>query len=555
MGAIKGRVLEIISCPFCSYTTKRVTSIETHIGDVHGKTPPEAWVEVHGPSNCRCGCGTPTKWLGWKRGFTDFVNGHNASIYSYMDQDDAREVVEKRNQTLKNSMQSGDVVHWARGLTKESNETLRVAATKRAVTVKQQYDSGERSSWSKGLNKETDQRIKTLSQTLKDSFVTGSNKIWSAGLTKDTDDRIKGMATKVSLALRKEVLRKRLDQYKRLKEDEVRSRIEKDSNLTVIGGLERYVNDASPVIKVKCLGCGAEFYDSLRRLQRGRCYVCQPAGSAVQQEISDYLTSLGVNINRNDRTMLNGLEIDIFIPSHNLGIEYNGLYWHSDLHKSSTYHDNKTKVAKRQGVTLLHVFEDDWRDHPDIIKSMILHRMKMTPRCVGARKLKLAKLDKKTREEFFEANHIDGDVASLVAWGLFLGSELVSALSVRKPFHKSHSDHYEVARFCTKTYTHVPGALQRLTKVALNFVATNSKAGLMTYVDMRIGTGSGYESSGFVKISETPPRFWWTDFDNRFNRFKFKADPTRGLSEAEVAAEVGVVKIWGCSNLVYRMGV
>lgn len=555
MGAIKGRELNLLSCPYCGFSSKRITKLEHHIQDVHGKNPIESWLEINGNKSCHCGCGATTKWLNWKLGFSDFINGHNAYIYNHMDDEAAKQIVKKRSSTLRESIVNGDVTPWAKGKTKRDNKTLELAASKRSATMREQFKSGERKAWSMGLNKENDVRVHALSEKLKSSFASGNKKIWSTGLTKDSDQRLNQMATRVSLSLRKEVLRKRLDQYKRLKEDEVKSRIEGQSNLKVIGGLDQYVNDASPVIKVKCSTCNAEFYDSLRRLQTGRCYVCQPTGSAAQQEISDYVSTLGFETKRNDRTILKGLEIDLFIPSHNLGIEYNGLYWHSDLHKSSTYHDNKTKTAVACGVSLLHVFEDDWRDHPDIIKSMILHRLKMTPRHIGARKLKLAKLDKKTREAFFEANHIDGDVASLVAWGLFLGTELVSALSVRKPFHKSHSDHYEVARFCTKTYTHVPGALQRLTKVALGFVSANSKAGLMTYVDTRLGTGSGYESSGFIKISETPPRFWWTDFDNRFNRFKFKADPSRGLSEAEVAAEIGVVKIWGCSNLVYRMRV
>ena len=507
MGAIKGKKIDPVLCPYCSFSSKRITTIEEHLGDQHGKTPIDAWLEKHGQKKCKCGCGETTKWLNFKLGFSEFINGHNASIYNYLDHDVAEEIVKKRNNTLKNSIESGEIIPWCKGQTKQNNHVVANAAQKRSETVKKQFESRERIAWSKGLSKETDDRLKLISTKLKESFRSGDKKIWSQGLTKDTDTKVKEMAAKVSLSLRKESIRKRLDQYKRLKEDEIKSRIEGDSNLTVIGGLEKYVNDASPVIKVKCKNCNNEFYDSLRRLQRGRCYLCQPTGSAAQQEISDYILNLGIEIKRNDRTSLDGQEIDIFIPSHNFGIEYNGLYWHSDLHKSSTYHDNKTKFARTKGIQLVQVFEDDWRDKSDIVKSLILHKLKMTPKSIGARKLKLAKLDKKTRESFFEENHIDGDVASLVSWGLFRGDELVSALSVRKPFHRAHGDHYEVARFCTKKYLHVPGALHKLTKVALEFVRINCKKGLMTYVDTRFGNGLGYETCGFIKINETPPRF------------------------------------------------
>jgi hypothetical protein len=553
MGAIKGKKLEQIVCPFCVYSSKRITAVEQHIVDHHEKTPMQAWVEINGVKLCKCGCGSQTKWINWKLGFSDFINGHNASIYSYLEQSLAEEIVKKRSDSLRESMKQGLVISWSKGLTKDTSKILSNAAKKRSETVTQQFASGDRQIWSKGLTKTTDERVANFSKNLKEEFANGTRKPWSLGLTKDSDQRVKEMAVKVSLSLRKESLRKRLDQYKRLKEDEIKLRIEDNSQLRVVGGLEQYVNDASPVIKVKCNLCNAEFYDSLRRLQKGRCYICQPAGSVAQQEISDYISLMGLSIKRNDRVQLDGQELDIFIPSHNLAVEYNGLYWHSDLHKSSIYHQNKSKLAGSKGVQLVHVFEDDWRDRPDIVKSMILHRLKLTSRKIGARKLRLAKLDKKTREEFFESNHIDGDVASLVAWGLFSEKELIAALSVRKPFHKSHGGYYEVARFCTKTYTHVPGALRKLTKIALEFTKANSKLGLMTYVDRRFGSGEGYQSSGFEKINETPPRFWWTDFENRYNRFKFKADPARGMSEADVAAEIGVVKIWGCSNLIYRV--
>jgi len=553
MGAIKGRVLEPVRCPFCAFESKRLTSFEAHLGEKHQLTVESAWIKVNGQRVCRCGCGQIPKWVGWKVGYSDFIIGHNASIYNYLDSGEAQQVIEKRNSTLKQSLETGAVTNWAKGLSKQTDDRLMQASQKRSLTVSQQFKSGDRIIWSKGHTKYTDDRLLELSNKLKEEFSSGSRVAWSVGLNKDNDVRIRNMAIKVSLSLKKESLRKRLDQIKRLKVDEIKNRIEVGSNLKVIGGTEHYINDASPVIKVKCDVCGSEFHDSLRRLQRGRCYICQPTGSAAQQEIADYIVSLGVTLKRNDRSVLKGIELDVLVPDHNFAIEYNGLYWHSDLHKSSAYHENKLKMASEVGIQLMHVFEDDWRDKSDIVKSMILHRLKMTPNKYGARQLRVGKLDVESRRKFFNANHVDGDTAAIVAWGLYFEKELVCALSIRKPFHKTHENYYEVARFCTKVNTHVRGGLRKLTKIAIQFVRANSKAGLMTYVDRRIGSGIGYESSGFQKIGETTPRFWWTDFDNRFNRFKFKADPNRGMTEAEVAAEMGVVKIWGCSNLIYRL--
>jgi hypothetical protein len=41
--------------------------------------------------------------------------------------------------------------------------------------------------------------------------------------------------------------------------------------------------------------------------------------------------------------------------------------------------------------------------------------------------------------------------------------------------------------------------------------------------------------------------------NRRYDRFKFRADRSQGLSEADVANKAGVEKIWGCQNLIYAL--
>ena len=69
----------------------------------------------------------------------------------------------------------------------------------------------------------------------------------------------------------------------------------------------------------------------------------------VSKEEKDLLASLkslfprDTRIVENDRTILGGKEIDILIPSYSLGIEYDGLYFHSEKDgKGPEYHYNKT---------------------------------------------------------------------------------------------------------------------------------------------------------------------------------------------------------------------
>jgi hypothetical protein len=52
-------------------------------------------------------------------------------------------------------------------------------------------------------------------------------------------------------------------------------------------------------------------------------------------------------------------------------------------------------------------------------------------------------------------------------------------------------------------------------------------------------------------VNSTSNRFWWTDFNSRFNRFKYRADKKREMTEAMVAEEANVFKIWCCANDTY----
>ena len=71
-----------------------------------------------------------------------------------------------------------------------------------------------------------------------------------------------------------------------------------------------------------------------------------------------------------DRTIINPYEIDIIVPSKSIGIEYDGLYHHSEIGggKPKTYHSFKTNEAKKHGYQLIHIFEDEWLYKQDIVK-------------------------------------------------------------------------------------------------------------------------------------------------------------------------------------------
>ena len=61
-----------------------------------------------------------------------------------------------------------------------------------------------------------------------------------------------------------------------------------------------------------------------------------------------------------EHTMSCGKEIDIWVPSIGVGVEYNGNYYHSTACQSDLkYHAKKTVAGQKEGKGILHVFTDE----------------------------------------------------------------------------------------------------------------------------------------------------------------------------------------------------
>ena len=551
MGAVEGKKLETHICPLCSeLATKRLTTLSKHFIEVHNKNDEEVWSLQNGLRPlCACGCGGNTTWRGWGKGYSKVINGHNASVYAVYSPEEAVKITAARSAALTGR------VGWSKGLTKENDVRIAARADATSVGRKEAFSEGRIKAWNSGLTVETDERVLKAAIDLKQKFAIGELVPWAKGLSKETDERVSKMADSVRITAQHKSLRDRLDQIKRLSIEEVKQRIEASGDLVVVDGLQNYVSDASRVIVVKCNMCGTHSQGSLRMLGKGRCFQCAPGGSAAQEEVARYVERLGVVIKRNDRKTMS-LELDIFIPAVGFAVEYNGLFWHSHINKPPQYHENKTRLAKAQGIKLLHIFEDEWRDKKSIVKSLISFRLGISTVTLGARKCEIRILTPNERKTFFEENHLDGDVSAEIAWGLEYEGAVIYALSLRRPFHKKYSGGLEISRCCPRLGYNVQGGLSRLVKVAKEYCKSTGKTCLMTYVDTRLGgQGKGYEISGLKRAGTTVARWWWTDLDNRFNRFKFKANAKEAKSEAEVASAAGVVKIWGCENVIYSVDI
>lgn len=290
------------------------------------------------------------------------------------------------------------------------------------------------------------------------------------------------------------------------------------------------------------------------------CPICGNNMSLAEKEIEDYVKSFGVKTETKIRGILsNNKEIDILMPELNLGIEYNGLKWHSDEFKDKNYHLNKTEECKKLGIRLVHIFEDEWINKKEIIKSIIRNIIGKTENKIYARKCIIQNVNDNEKKEFLEKNHIQGNVNSQINLGLYHDGELVSLMCIGKPRinlgrKASLEDEYELLRFCNKLNTNIVGGASKLFKY---FITNYSPTLITSYCDYRWSIGNMYEALGFTLSHLSQPNYYYIIGNNRKNRFKYRKselikegfDPEK--SEKEIMEERGIHRIYDCGSLVY----
>jgi hypothetical protein len=317
-------------------------------------------------------------------------------------------------------------------------------------------------------------------------------------------------------------------------------------------------------VKIHCHKCNSNYEISKQLIYERNlrnyeiCINCNPIDvskrSGYEDEIIQFLIKNNIEIIKNYKFNNSKKEIDIFLPKYNLGIEFNGLYWHSELFKSSTYHLDKTVLSKNENIDLLHIFEDEWIYKKEIVKSIILNKLGILTEKINARNCVIKEVSYNDSKDFLEKNHIQGNVKSSIRLGLYFENELVSLITFSKGriIMGGKSDEFELNRFCNKLNTIVVGGFSKLFK----FFTKNYKFNkIISYSDIRYFNGGIYLKNGFKFIHQTNPNYWYIVGDLRMHRFNFNKRKLISMgydsnkTEKEIMIERKIYRIYDCGNI------
>lgn len=237
--------------------------------------------------------------------------------------------------------------------------------------------------------------------------------------------------------------------------------------------------------------------------------------SQHENRVEELLKSLNISYQKNNRTILNGQELDFYIEEKSLAIEINPNQSHNsnkyatqasrsmfNLTKESTYHFNKYQACEGQGITLLQLFSYDL--DPITFENKTKHHLTAlltgyTER-IYARNIEIKHV-KATQDArlFLNTYHTQGASKASEYYELRYQNRLVGVAS----FTKRHNGTIELKRMCFAPYIQIVGGVSKIIKTY--FKDHPELDELYSFSDNNYGNGQGYASAGAEFVHETGP--------------------------------------------------
>lgn len=311
-------------------------------------------------------------------------------------------------------------------------------------------------------------------------------------------------------------------------------RTENEYNVTIID--KSKINKVTDKIDIKCNFCNKTYINSLCNLWLGyaKCPNCFKQPERSSYEI--YLYNL-IKENYEDLEVINNcreliknpntgrnLEIDIYVPEKKLGIEINGLYWHSELIQKDpiNYHYLKYSESNKNGILLLQFFEDELFFKSDIIKSIIKKNINFIKKEIPEYYI-IREISTRLKNNFLYKNHIKGYDNSLVNLGCFYENELLSVMT----FKNTNNSSWILNRFCNKLNSNYDFS----NHIIKHFIGKYKPSNFYTYIDLRLDSKDYYKKMGFSnQIKYIEPESFYVS--NGFSRIKEKIENSYKIWDA-----------------------
>lgn len=300
----------------------------------------------------------------------------------------------------------------------------------------------------------------------------------------------------------------------------------------------KYIN-ATTKVCIICNKHGEFWQEPTHHLSGCGCQNCATTKSSPENEIIETLKPL--ECKQSYKKLLNGKEIDIYIPSLKLGIEYNGLLWHSEAYgRDKNYHLNKLEECENKGVKLIQIFEDEWIKHKESCKNTLklLCGLVENFNKVDINKCKIDVINNKEEiREFLKENDINSYPRFSVGIGAYYNDDLIYVMLFLK------RKNVWILNRCTPKINYLCFGLEK--SIFDFFTQQYQPTEIDVFVDRRwIGDFSNntFTKMGLHLDSYLPPQCYFYNTNMRFKRFKKNI-----FKHSDI-----LTKIWDCGFIKFK---
>lgn len=269
--------------------------------------------------------------------------------------------------------------------------------------------------------------------------------------------------------------------------------------------------------------------------------------SKAETEIIEYIRSFGIECGKN-RSILNGKELDVFIPSKNIAIEYNGNIWHSENFggKDKGYHISKLNECNKRGIELIQIFDDEYINHKELCLNKIsdllgLNQNKFT---VEENECNIQYITYNEYVEYIKQNSIyPPNKKPNKCLGYFTNNTLIGTIGFSKT--NKYNNEWIITDMCTN---HNFNNDEIHKAILAYFIKHNKVNSIMVFADRRwtININNNvYTQIGFTLCDILPPRYYFYNKNENSRIFPIIQ------KDIDKYNKLGYDKIWDCGLIKY----
>ncbi len=322
-------------------------------------------------------------------------------------------------------------------------------------------------------------------------------------------------------------------------------------------------------LNTRCRSCGVQAGQTQEAVAKRRATMLERYGAtglpykanaygATEDEIAALIAQWADAEPVRQRPLATGQSLDIYVPSRELALEYGGLHWHHELSptpRDRRYHADKAEAARREGIRLVTLFEDEWRHHRHAAEGVLKALFGGREQRLGARACDLVEVPPAEARAFMDHEHLQGGSRRAHhAWGLRAQGKLVAALTVAPHHRQGHGNVLVLDRLCFANGVQVIGGAARLISAATAFAKAAGAEKLVSWSDDRWSDGGVYARNGFTLAAKLSPDYTYVTVAKPRERIskqsqrKAKTHCPPDKTEVQWAHERGLARLWDCGH-------